>query len=50
MLEGRRWLISTDVHDPDDISEDGSIDNDGDALFGEDESGSGELDVSTCVT
>ena len=31
VIEGRWQLISTDVFDSDEVDEDGSIDNDGDA-------------------
>ena len=50
VIEGRRRLIATDVLDSDDAAENGSIDNDGDALDEEDESGLGEAYVRTCVT
>ena len=50
VIEGRRRLISTDVIDPEESSEDGSIDDDGADSDEEDESGSGDADVSTGVT
>ena len=50
VIEGRRRLIATDVLDSEEASEDGSIDNDGDASYEEDESGFGEAGVITCVT
>ena len=43
-------MIATDVLDSEEASEDGSIDNDGDASYEEDESGFGEAGVITCVT
>ena len=29
VIEGRRWLVATDVIDSEEVYEDGSIDNDG---------------------
>ena len=49
-IEGRRRLVATDFIDSKEASEDGSIDNDGATSDEEDESGSGEAGVITCVT
>ena len=35
-IEGRQWLTTIDVPDPEEAAEDGSIDDDGDALDKED--------------
>ena len=43
-------MIATDVLDPEEASEGGSIDNNGNALDKEDESGLGEAGVRTVVT
>ena len=50
VIEGSWWLITTDVLDYEEASEDGLIDNYGAALDEEDESGSGEAGVRTGVT
>ena len=42
VIEGRRWLISTDVLDSEEAAEGGSVDNYGDASYEEDNIGSGE--------
>ena len=47
---GGRRLISTDILDSGEAAEDYSIDNDGDDLDEDDESGLGEAGVSTVVT
>ena len=44
-IEGRQWLTTIDVPDPEEAAEDGSIDDDGDSLDEEDESGLGEAGV-----
>ena len=50
VIEGRRRLIVTDVLDSEEVAEDGSIDNDGDASYEEDYSGLGEVVLRTGVT
>ena len=50
VIEEMWRLIDTDILDPDEASEDGSIYNDGDALYKEDGSGSGEGGMITGVT
>ena len=45
VIEGRHWLIDTDVLDSEEVAKDGSIDNDGAALDEEDNSGSREPGV-----
>ena len=50
VIKGGRRLISIDVLDSEEADEYGSIDNDGSASDEEDESGSGEACVRTCVT
>ena len=50
VIEGRRRLIAIGVLDSEEAAEDGSIDNDGAALYEEDESGSGEAGMRTGVT
>ena len=50
VIEGRQRLISKDVIDSDEAAEDFFIDNNGAALYEEDESGSGELVVISGVT
>ena len=50
VIEEMWRLIDTDILDPDEASEDGSIYNDGDALYKEDGSGSGEAGMITGVT
>ena len=50
MIEGRLKLIVTYVLNSEEEAEDGSIDNDGYEEDEDDESGSGETGVRTCVT
>ena len=50
LIEWRQRLTATDVLDSEKSAEDGSIDNDGDALDEEDDSGFGEAGVRTGVT
>ena len=50
VVEGRRWLIHTDVLDSEEAAEDGSIDNYGASLDEDGESGLGEAGVRTGVT
>ena len=50
VIEGRRWLVFTDVLDPDEVAEDDYIDDYGDDFYEEDESGLGDADDSTGVT
>ena len=50
VIEGRQRLILVDVLEPEEEDEDVYIDDDGDALDEEGESGWGEVCVRTCVT
>ena len=50
MIEGRQWLIFTDVLDSNEADENGSIDNDGAASDEEYDSGSLEAIVITGFT
>ena len=50
VIEGRHWLIDTDVLDSEEVTKDGSIDNDGAALDEEDNSGLREPGVRTDFT
>ena len=49
MIEGRRWLISKYVPDPEEAAEYDVVDDDGADLGGVDKSGFGEVGVSTGV-
>ena len=50
VIEGKRWLIATYVLDFEELDEDSSIHNYGTSSNEEYKSGSGEVDVRTCVT
>ena len=50
MIEGKSWFIATYVPDSEEAAEDCSIDNHGDDLYEEDDSGSVEAGVRKCVT
>ena len=50
VIQGRRWLTSTEIIDSEKAYEDGSIGDDGADLDEEDESGLGEAGARTCVT
>ena len=50
VIGGRQQLIAMDVLEPEEADEDSAVDDDGDALDEDDESGSGEAGVSTGVT
>ena len=50
VVEGRRWLIHTDVLDSEEAAEDGSIDDGVADSDEENESGSGEAGMITGVT
>ena len=50
VIEWRRRLIATEILDPEDAAEDGSIDDSGDTSDEQDASGLGESCVSTGVT
>ena len=50
VAEGRRRLIAMEVPDPEEESEDGSIDDDGDASDEEDDSGPVEAGMRVDIT
>ena len=50
VIDWRQWLVDTDVLDPEEAAEDGSIDGYGTAQYEEYDSGQVEAGVSTGVT